>query len=382
MIIKPRVRGFICVTAHPVGCEANVKEQIDYVTEHGAIKDGPKKVLVLGASTGYGLAARISAAFGCGADTLGVFFEKEGEEGKLSSAGWYKSINGDAFSDEIKRLTIETIKKDLGKIDLVVYSLAAPRRTDPKTGEVYNSTLKPIGKAVTLRGINTDKGVVVDTTLEPATQEEIDGTVNVMGGADWQLWIDALRDADVLAEGAKTTAFTYLGEKLTQDIYWNGSIGEAKKDLDKKVLTLRDNLAALKGDARVSVLKAVVTQASSAIPIMPLYLSLLFKVMKEQGTHEGCIEQVYGLFKDSLYGSEPKLDADGRLRADLAELEPKVQDAVAALWNQVTDENVNEISDFAGYKAEFLRLFGFEVDGVDYEADVNPTVKIKGLVQA
>ena len=338
MIIKPRVRGFICVTAHPVGCEANVKEQIDYVTQHGTIEGGPKKVLVLGASTGYGLAARISAAFGCGADTLGVFFEKEGEEGKLSSAGWYnsaafekfavekglyaKSINGDAFSDEIKRLTIDTIKKDLGKIDLVVYSLAAPRRTDPKTGEVYNSTLKPIGKAVTLRGINTDKGVVVDTTLEPATQEEIDGTVKVMGGEDWQLWIDALRDADVLAEGAKTTAFTYLGEKLTQDIYWNGSIGEAKKDLDKKVLTLRENLAALKGDARVSVLKAVVTQASSAIPIMPLYLSLLFKVMKEQGTHEGCIEQVYGLFKDSLYGKAPKLDTDGRLRADLAPAVP------------------------------------------------------------
>ncbi|WP_313057857.1 enoyl-ACP reductase FabV [Pseudomonas rhodesiae] len=401
MIIKPRVRGFICLTAHPVGCEANVKEQIDYVTQHGTIEGGPKKVLVLGASTGYGLAARISAAFGCGADTLGVFFEKEGKEGKegkLSSAGWYnsaafekfavekglyaKSINGDAFSDEIKRLTIDTIKKDLGKIDLVVYSLAAPRRTDPKTGEVYNSTLKPIGKAVTLRGINTDKGVVVDTTLEPATQEEIDGTVKVMGGEDWQLWIDALRDADVLAEGAKTTAFTYLGEKLTQDIYWNGSIGEAKKDLDKKVLTLRENLAALKGDARVSVLKAVVTQASSAIPIMPLYLSLLFKVMKEQGTHEGCIEQVYGLFKDSLYGKAPKLDTDGRLRADLAELEPKVQDAVAALWNQVTDENVDEISDFAGYKAEFLRLFGFEVEGVDYEADVNPTVKINGLIQA
>ncbi|MBV4454483.1 MULTISPECIES: enoyl-ACP reductase FabV [Pseudomonas] len=397
MIIKPRVRGFICVTAHPVGCEANVKQQIDYVTQHGAIEGGPKKVLVLGASTGYGLAARISAAFGCGADTLGVFFEKEGEEGKLSSAGWYnsaafekfaaekglyaKSINGDAFSDEIKRLTIDTIKKDLGKIDLVVYSLAAPRRTDPQ-GVVHTSTLKPIGKAVTLRGINTDKGVVVDTTLEPATQEEIDGTVKVMGGEDWQLWIDALRDADVLAEGAKTTAFTYLGEKLTQDIYWNGSIGEAKKDLDKKVLTLRDNLAALKGDARVSVLKAVVTQASSAIPIMPLYLSLLFKVMKEQGTHEGCIEQVYGLFKDSLYGAQPKLDTDGRLRADLAELEPKVQDAVAALWNQVTDDNVNEISDFAGYKAEFLRLFGFEIDGVDYDADVNPTVKINGLIQA
>jgi len=398
MIIKPRVRGFVCVTTHPIGCEVNVKHQIDYVKREGAIADGPKNVLVIGASTGYGLAARITAAFGCGAGTLGVFFERESTEGKTGTAGFHnsaafhkfaeaeglyaKSINGDAFSDEIKRLTIETIKKDLGKIDLVVYSLAAPRRTDPKTGEVYNSTLKPIGKAVTLRGINTDKGVVVDTTLEPATQEEIDGTVNVMGGADWQLWIDALRDADVLAEGAKTTAFTYLGEKLTQDIYWNGSIGEAKKDLDKKVLTLRDNLAALKGDARVSVLKAVVTQASSAIPIMPLYLSLLFRVMKEQGTHEGCIEQVYGLFKDSLYGSEPKLDADGRLRADLAELEPKVQDAVAALWDQVTDENVNEISDFAGYKAEFLRLFGFEVDGVDYDADVNPTVKINGLVQA
>ena len=397
MIIKPRVRGFICVTAHPVGCEANVKEQIDYVTEHGAIEGGPKKVLVLGASTGYGLAARISAAFGCGADTLGVFFEKEGEEGKLSSAGWYnsaafhkfaaekglyaKSINGDAFSDEIKRLTIETIKKDLGKIDLVVYSLAAPRRTDPQ-GVVHNSTLKPIGKAVTLRGINTDKGVVVDTTLEPATQEEIDGTVKVMGGEDWQLWIDALRDADVLAEGAKTTAFTYLGEKLTQDIYWNGSIGEAKKDLDKKVLTLRDNLAALKGDARVSVLKAVVTQASSAIPIMPLYLSLLFKVMKEQGTHEGCIEQVYALYKDSLYGQPPCMDDEGRLRADYKELAPEVQERVKQLWDQVSNENLYEMTDFAGYKAEFLRLFGFEVPGVDYDADVSPDVKISNLIQA
>ena len=397
MIIKPKIRGFICTTTHPTGCKVNVEKQIDYVKKNGKIANGPSRVLVIGSSTGYGLASRISAAFGSGAATIGVFFEKPGTETKPGSAGWYnsaafdeaakreglysKSINGDAFSDEIKRLTIETIKKDLGKIDLVVYSLAAPRRTDPQ-GVVHTSTLKPIGKAVTLRGINTDKGVVVDTTLEPATQEEIDGTVKVMGGEDWQLWIDALRDADVLAEGAKTTAFTYLGEKLTQDIYWNGSIGEAKKDLDKKVLTLRENLAALKGDARVSVLKAVVTQASSAIPIMPLYLSLLFKVMKEQGTHEGCIEQVYGLFKDSLYGSEPKLDADGRLRADLAELEPKVQDAVAALWNQVTDDNVNEISDFAGYKAEFLRLFGFEVDGVDYDADVNPTVKINGLIQA
>ncbi|MGY2173353.1 enoyl-ACP reductase FabV [Pseudomonas gingeri] len=398
MIIKPRVRGFICVTTHPVGCEANVKQQIDYVTQQGPVNDGPKNVLVLGASTGYGLAARITAAFGCGAKTLGVFFEREGDEGKLGTAGWYnsaafhkfadaeglyaKSINGDAFSDEVKRLTIETIKRDLGKIDLVVYSLAAPRRTDPKTGEVYSSTLKPIGKSITQRGLNTDKEVVVETTLEQATQEEIDGTVKVMGGEDWQLWIDALDEAGVLADGAKTTAFTYLGEKLTHDIYWNGSIGAAKKDLDQKVLKIRERLAAKGGDARVSVLKAVVTQASSAIPIMPLYLSLLFKVMKEQGVHEGCIEQVYGLYKDSLYSPTPILDEDGRLRADYKELAPEVQDLVGKLWDQVTTENLNELTDFAGYKAEFLRLFGFGVEGVDYEADTSPDVAIPNVIQA
>ncbi|KPA98304.1 MULTISPECIES: enoyl-ACP reductase FabV [Pseudomonas] len=398
MIIKPRVRGFICVTTHPVGCEANVKQQIDYVTQQGPVNDGPKNVLVLGASTGYGLAARITAAFGCGAKTLGVFFEREGDEGKLGTAGWYnsaafhkfaeaeglyaKSINGDAFSDEVKRLTIETIKRDLGKIDLVVYSLAAPRRTDPKTGEVYSSTLKPIGKSITQRGLNTDKEVVAETTLEQATEEEIAGTVKVMGGEDWQLWIDALDEAGVLAEGAKTTAFTYLGEKVTHDIYWNGSIGAAKKDLDQKVLKIRERLAAKGGDARVSVLKAVVTQASSAIPIMPLYLSLLFKVMKEQGVHEGCIEQVYGLYKDSLYSPTPILDEDGRLRADYKELAHEVQDLVAKLWNEVTTENLNELTDFAGYKAEFLRLFGFGIEGVDYDADVSPDVAIANLIQA
>ncbi|NWD05651.1 enoyl-ACP reductase FabV [Pseudomonas gingeri] len=396
MIIKPRVRGFICVTTHPVGCEANVKQQIDYVTQQGPVNDGPKNVLVLGASTGYGLAARITAAFGCGAKTLGVFFEREGDEGKLGTAGWYnsaafhkfadaeglyaKSINGDAFSDEVKRLTIETIKRDLGKIDLVVYSLAAPRRTDPKTGEVYSSTLKPIGKSITQRGLNTDKEEVNVTTLPEATQEEIDGTVKVMGGEDWQLWIDALDEAGVLADGAKTTAFTYLGEKLTHDIYWNGSIGAAKKDLDQKVLKIRERLAAKGGDARVSVLKAVVTQASSAIPIMPLYLSLLFKVMKEQGVHEGCIEQVYGLYKDSLYSPTPILDEDGRLRADYKELAPEVQDLVGKLWDQVTSENLNELTDFVGYKAEFLRLFGFGVEGVDYDADVSPDVAIANLI--
>ncbi|MFJ2362656.1 enoyl-ACP reductase FabV [Pseudomonas sp. NPDC087697] len=398
MIVKPRVRGFVCVTTHPTGCKANVKNQIDYVRAQGQITDGSKNVLVLGASTGYGLAARITAAFGCGAKTLGVFFERESVEGKLGTAGWYntaafhsfaeseglyaKSINGDAFSDEVKRLTIETIKRDMGKIDLVVYSLAAPRRTDPKTGEVYSSTLKPIGKSVTQRGLNTDKEEVNVTTLAEATQEEIDGTVKVMGGEDWQMWIDALHEAGVLAEGAKTTAFTYLGEKLTHDIYWNGSIGAAKKDLDQKVLSIRERLADLGGDARVSVLKAVVTQASSAIPIMPLYLSLLFKVMKEQGTHEGCIEQVYALYKDSLFGHPPVMDEEGRLRADYKELAPEVQDRVKQLWDQVSNDNLYELTDFAGYKAEFLRLFGFGIEGVDYEADVDPDVKISNLVQA
>ncbi|CAN7719759.1 enoyl-ACP reductase FabV [Caballeronia sp. LjRoot31] len=397
MIVKPRVRGFICVTTHPVGCEANVEKQIDYVAAQGSISGGPRKVLVIGASTGYGLAARITAAFGCGADTLGVFFERPGEDSKPGTPGWYntaaftrfaaakglyaKSINGDAFSDEIKQKTIDVIKRDLGHIDLVVYSLASPRRTHPKTGEVFSSTLKPVGKAITLRGLDTDKEVVKESSLEPATQSEIDNTVAVMGGEDWQMWIDALRAAGVLAKGAKTTAFTYLGEKITHDIYWNGSIGAAKKDLDQKVLAIRDSLSNQGGDARVSVLKAVVTQASSAIPMMPLYLSLLFKVMKEEGTHEGCIEQVYSLYKDSLYGDSPCMDQEGRLRADYKELSPAVQARVQELWDQVSSDNLYELTDFAGYKREFLRLFGFEIEGVNYEADVNLKVDIPGIVQ-
>ncbi|MDI6525995.1 enoyl-ACP reductase FabV [Pseudomonas otitidis] len=397
MIIKPRVRGFICVTTHPAGCEANVKEQIRYVESKGPVANGPKKVLVIGSSTGYGLAARITAAFGAGADTLGVFFERPGSETKAGTAGWYnsaafekaaqakglyaRSINGDAFSDEVKRVTIETIKQDLGQVDLVVYSLAAPRRTHPKTGEVFNSVLKPVGKTVNFRGLDTDKEVIKESVMEPATEAEIAHTVAVMGGEDWQMWIDALQEAGVLADGAKTTAFTYLGEEITHDLYWNGSIGAAKKDLDQKVLGIREKLAATGGDARVSVLKAVVTQASSAIPMMPLYLSLLFKVMKEKGTHEGCIEQVDGLFRESLYGTEPHLDADGRLRADYKELQPDVQDTVKDLWNKVTNENLYQLTDFTGYKTEFLRLFGFEIDGVDYEQDVNPNVQIPNLIQ-
>jgi enoyl-[acyl-carrier protein] reductase/trans-2-enoyl-CoA reductase (NAD+) len=396
MIIKPRVRGFMCVTTHPTGCDANVKSQIDYVKSSGDIAAGPKRVLVIGASTGYGLASRISAAFGCGASTLGIFFEKEGTEKKPATAGWYnsaafhryaeaeglyaKSINGDAFSDEIKQKTIDTIKADLGQVDLVVYSLASPRRQHPQTGEVFMSTLKPIGNALTQKGLNTDKQEVTEFSLEPASDEDVANTVAVMGGEDWQMWMDALAAAGVLADGAKTTAYTYLGDKVTWDIYWHGTIGAAKKDLDKRVIGIREKLAVTGGDARVSVLKAVVTQASSAIPAMPLYLAALFKVMKEAGTHEGCIEQVYGLFRDSLYGETPQLDEEGRLRADARELEPAIQAQVEEIWNQVTTENLNDLSDFAGYKREFMRLFGFEIDGVDYDAEVDPVVNIANMV--
>jgi len=388
----------MCVTTHPVGCEANVKQQIDYVKAQGSINAMPKRVLVIGASTGYGLASRISAAFGGGAQTLGVFFEKPGTEKKPGTAGWYnsaafhkfadqeglyaKSINGDAFSDAIKQKTIDVIKEDLGQVDLVVYSLASPRRQHPKTGEVFNSTLKPIGKSVTQRGINTDKKVVEEVTLEAASEEEIANTVAVMGGEDWQMWIDALSEAGVLADGCKTTAYTYLGDKVTWDIYWHGTIGRAKQDLDQRVIAIREKLAAKGGDARVSVLKAVVTQASAAIPIMPLYLSLLFRVMKAENTHEGCIEQIYGLFAESLYSASPQLDEEGRMRADGKELQAHVQQAVEALWEQVNTDNVLEISDFAGYQREFMQLFGFEVDGVDYEADVNPEVNIASCIQA
>ena len=396
MIIKPRVRGFLCVTSHPAGCDANIKRQIDYVTSQGPIAGGPKRVLVIGASTGYGLSSRITAAFGCGADTLGIFFEKEGTQAKPATAGWYnsaafhnyaqadglyaKSINGDAFSNAVKQKAIDTIKVDMGQIDLVVYSLASPRRQHPVTGVVHNSTLKPIGRDAVQKGVNTDKEQVQDFHLEQATQDEIDNTVAVMGGEDWQMWIDALDDAGVLADGAKTTAYTYIGEKLTWDIYWHGTIGAAKKDLDKRVVAIRARMAAKGGDARVSVLKAVVTQASAAIPAMPIYLALLFKVMKEQGTHEGCIEQIDGLFRDSLYSTQPYLDEEGRLRADGQELDPAIQDAVAKLWQGVNTETLRQLSDFEGYKREFLQLFGFEVDGVDYAADVNPEVPINNMV--
>ncbi len=395
MIIRPRVRGFLCTTSHPLGCEENVRRQIDYVKAKDKIAGGPARVLVIGASTGYGLASRIAAAYGCEASTLGVFFEKPGSEKKTGSAGWYnsaafhrlahsdglyaRSINGDAFSGEVKRETIDVIAKDLGQVDLVIYSLAAPRRIHPLDGKIYNSSLKPIGSATTQKGVNTDKEEIQDYHLEAATQEEIDQTVMVMGGEDWQMWMECLDSAGVLATGAKTTAYTYIGEKITWDIYWHGTIGAAKKDLDKKVLQIRKRSAHLDLDARVSVLKAVVTQASAAIPAMPIYLAILFKVMKARGSHEGCIEQIERLFRSSLYGGHPSVDKEGRLRVDERELESEVQREVAAIWECISTENLHELSDFMGYQREFMQLFGFEVDGVDYEADVNPQVVIPGL---
>ena len=395
MIIKPRVRGFMCITSHPVGCENNVVEQINYIKRQEPIA-GPKRVLVIGSSTGYGLSARITAAFGCGAATLGVFFEKPGTERKPGTAGWYnsaafhkhadasgiyaKSINGDAFSDEVKQRAIETIKADLGQIDLVIYSLAAPRRQHPKTGEVFNSTLKPVGKNISMRGINTDKETIQEFSLEAASEQEIEDTVAVMGGEDWQMWLDALGNAGVLAKGAKTTAFTYIGEKMTWDLYWDGTIGQAKKDLDTKVISIREALAKSGGDARVSVLKAVVTQSSSAIPIMPLYLAMLFREMKADGSHEGCIEQLYRLFTEGLYAETPRFDEEGRLRMDELELRPEIQAAVAQSWAKISTDNLRQLTDFAGYKHEFLALFGFDISGIDYEADVNPEVDIAHLV--
>ena len=396
MVIKPRVRGFLCTTTHPEGCRENVRRQIAHVQSGGPISNGPKRVLVLGASTGYGLASRITAAFGCDAATIGVFFEKEGSERKPGTAGWYnaaafheqaeaaglyaKSFNGDAFSDDMKTQVIDLIKADLGQIDLVVYSLAAPRRTHPKTGVVHSSTLKPIGSDTTQKGVNTDKEEIQEYHLEAATQEEIDNTVAVMGGEDWQMWIEALDEAGVLAEGAKTTAYTYIGEKITWDIYWHGTIGAAKQDLDKRVVDIRALLTEQGGDARVSVLKAVVTQASAAIPAMPIYLAILFKVMKARGVHEGCIEQVNRLFRESLYGNTRGVDEEGRLRADNLELDPEVQAEVATIWEQIDTDNLKDLSDFDGYRREFLQLFGFEVDGVDYDADVDPVVPITQLV--
>lgn len=395
MIIKPKVRGFICTNAHPEGCAANVREQIEFIKNSGAIENGPKNVLVIGASTGYGLASRITAAFGCGANSLGVFFEKPPTDRKTASAGYYnaaafereaheaglyaRSINGDAFSQEIKDRVIDTLKTDTGKVDLVVYSLASPRRTDPTTGETYSSVLKPLGEAYTAKNLNTDTLKINEITLEPASEEEVQATVKVMGGEDWELWLKALKEADLLADNCQTVAYTYLGEKITWPIYGRATIGKAKEDLDRAASAITDSLAPVGGNGHVAVLKALVTQASSAIPIMPLYISLLYKVMKSEGTHEGCIEQLYRLFTEGLYTDQPRLDEQQRLRMDNFELNPATQAKVEALWPQVTEENLFELTDYEGYNRDFLKLFGFGVEGVDYDADVDPVVEARFL---
>ncbi len=389
MIIKPKVRGFICITAHPEGCAANVQEQIDYVKSQGLIEGGPKKVLVIGSSTGYGLSARIAAAFGSNASTVGVFFERPSSNGRTASAGWYnsvafeekakaaglyaKSVNGDAFSDSIKEEVIEILKKDVGPVDLVVYSLAAPRREHPRTGEVHKSTLKPIGEPFIGPTLDTDKDLIKDVTLKPATEQDIKDTVAVMGGEDWEMWMNALEENGLLAEGCQSVAFSYIGPKVTWPIYWNGTIGQAKTDLDETAKRIDAMLKVKRGSAFVSVNKAVVTQASSAIPVVPLYISILFKVMKEKGLHEGCIEQLYRLFASQMYnGNAVNFDEAGRARIDDWEMKPEIQEAVAELWNQVTNENFQDISDYAGYKSDFLKLFGFGYDTVDYEAETEP----------
>ena len=395
MIIEPRMRGFICLTAHPKGCEQNVKNQIEYVKSKGTI-DGAKRVLVIGASTGFGLASRISSAFGCDAATIGVFFEKPPTEGKTASPGWYnsaafeneahksglyaKSINGDAFSNEVKQQTIDLIKADLGQIDLVIYSLASPVRLHPVTGILHRSTLKPIGSTFTNKTVDFHTGTVTQVSIEPATQEDIDNTVVVMGGEDWSMWMDDLKKANLLAPGATTIAYSYIGPAVTEAVYRKGTIGRAKDHLEATAFAITDGLKDIGGKAYVSVNKALVTQASSAIPVIPLYISLLYKIMKADGIHEGCIEQIQRLYSQRLYtGNEISTDVNGRIRIDDWEMRDDVQSEVAKLWVEATTETLPEIGDLAGYKQDFLNLFGFGFDGVDYTSDTNELVLVPSI---
>ena len=396
MIIEPRMRGFICLTSHPKGCEQNVLNQIEYVKSKGKI-EGPKKVLVIGASTGFGLSSRITSAFGSDAATIGVFFEKAPQPSKPGSPGYYnsaafqdqaekaglyaKSINGDAFSNEIKEKTIELIKADLGQVDLVIYSLASPVRTNPETGVLHRSSLKPIGGTFTNKTVDFHTGIVTEISIEPANEEDIENTVAVMGGEDWEMWIDALLKADALSDNAKTIAYSYIGPSLTEAVYRKGTIGRAKDHLEATAFKITDKLKSKNGNAYVSVNKALVTQASSAIPVIPLYISLLYKTMKEKGIHEGCIEQIQRLFSERVYTGKPiPTDENGRIRIDDWEMREDVQSEVAELWKNASTESLSKIGDLKGYKSDFLNLFGFGFEGVDYLVDVNENIEIEGLV--
>ncbi|MCH9769406.1 MAG: trans-2-enoyl-CoA reductase family protein [Gammaproteobacteria bacterium] len=396
MIIEPKVRGFICTAAHPQGCYEAVKQQIDYVTKTGQF-NGPKNVLVIGASTGYGLATRISAAFGAKAKTIGVFYERPAAGKRTASAGWYntaafealahkaglyaKSINGDAFSDAIKAQTLDLIREDLEQIDLVVYSLAAPRRTDPKTGQTYQSVLKPVDEAFTNKTVDPMTGQVKEVSLTPASDEDIANTVAVMGGEDWELWMDLLSEQDLLSEGAVSLAYTYIGPQITHAIYKDGTIGKAKEHLHDTAEKINHKLKQkINGRALISVNKALVTQASSAIPVVPLYISILFKLMKQQGTDEGCIEQIYRLLTEHIYTSNPPpLDEAGRIRIDDLEMDPEIQRKIIEVWPKVTSENIDSLTDIASYRENFYRLFGFKFDDIDYSADVDPNVNIESI---
>lgn len=390
------MRGFICLTSHPVGCAQSVKNQIDYIKSKGAI-NGPKKVLVIGASTGFGLASRITAAFGSDAATIGVFFEKPPVEGKPGSPGWYnsaafeteaqkaglyaKSVNGDAFSNEIKKQTLDLIKADLGQVDLVIYSLASPVRLHPVTGVLHRSVLKPIGATYTNKTVDFHTGVVTDISIAPCQDDDIANTVAVMGGEDWAMWMDALKAENLLAPGVKTVAYSYIGPSLTEAVYRKGTIGRAKDHLEASAFSILDSLKSIDGQAFVSVNKALVTQASSAIPVIPLYISLLYKIMKEEGIHEGCIEQIQRLYQDRLYTGNPiPTDEKGRIRVDDWEMRDDVQEKVATLWKQATTESLPEIGDLEGYRKDFLNLFGFDFEGVDYKADTNEMVGIPSIV--
>jgi len=388
MVIKPRIRGFICTTAHPEGCATAVQKQIDYVKSQGTLANGPKKVLIIGASTGFGLSTRITTAFACGSDTLGVFYERPADKKRTASPGWYqsvaferaahkeglyaKSINGDAFSNEIKEQTIATIKEDLGQVDMVIYSLAAPRRLHPVSGKLFKSVLKPVGKSVLQKGIDVNTGIVSEVVIEPAEGDDIEQTIAVMGGEDWNMWITALKEADALAPNVLTVAYSYIGPEMTRDIYRNGTIGLAKVDLEKTANVIQKQLTELNGKAYVSVNKALVTQASAAIPVMPLYINLLYKIMAKYGIHEGCKEQIYRLFKDYILAEDSNIpvDEENRIRIDNWEFDPRVQKEVTDLFQRITTENQEQLCDLSTYKNEFLHLFGFGFDEIDYDADV------------
>lgn len=389
MIIQPKTRGFICTTAHPVGCTAYVDAQIKQIQAAGPIVGGPKSVLIIGASGGYGLPSWISSAFGCGATTLGLSFEKPPAETKTASAGWYTSqalnraaqkaglnihrLDADAFAEDTRQAVVAIAREKMPPVDLVIYSLASPVRKDPTSGQLWRSVIKPIGQPCHVKSVNVDKAEVIDDlVLEPASEEEIAATVKVMGGEDWQLWMQALTAGKVLAEGCRTLAYTYIGSEITWPVYKNGTIGRAKEDLDRAALAIREQLAPLQGDARVVVLKAVVTQSSAAIPVVPLYASVLFQVMKDMGIHEDCPTHIERLFRTQVCNTEQTLDAEGRIRLDEAELSESVQEKVRLLWPQVSTGNLREITDFDGFRADFLRIFGFGIEGVDYEVDVSP----------